>query len=518
MPPVRAHPLALPLCDSHAHLRTAATPLGGGGCCADPSRRRGGGSPSAEPSSAAPAISDANDGCSSGQQQHGQQRRRPVAPSPFLSPPCVVVCGTHPALDWAAVAALDESQSHHHHPHQQQRGRRVIVGFGFHPWYLPELSAAAAEAAAAGSGATDTTHARPATLDTTRDATDTHTNDNTDTTPTPTPTDLLLSLEDQLIAHPRAIVGEIGLDCLRGPSRAAQEFFFLSQLRLAAKHNRPVSVHCVRRYGRLLELLDRTLVYREDVPPAIILHGFTGSCEVARSLLRLKSKRVSREGGEGCGAAAMEGSSSSGSSSNINISDNGSSNHRRASGNRRGSGVKIDERIFFGIGAATSLRVKDCHAATLPLLLYGTGKAGGRIKGLFGCSSGGSRVLAETDRFYSPEYLRALTSGELADPARHTHTTSSSFDGGGGRDNEGSDAEEDDDDAVVVAVPPPEAQAVDGMLAPVLEAVAAAIMASCDTATTGDGGDSLAAAAAVLDDTFRRAFAAVLCNDDGRME
>lgn len=57
--------------------------------------------------------------------------------------------------------------------------------------------------------------------------------------------------------HPHAIVGEIGLDKLKGPSKQAQQQAFIAQLELASRYNRPVSVHCVRQYGLLLSLLSQ---------------------------------------------------------------------------------------------------------------------------------------------------------------------------------------------------------------------------------------------------------------------
>ena len=83
------------------------------------------------------------------------------------------------------------------------------------------------------------------------------------------------------ISDPRVVaVGEIGLDALRGGSTEVQEDVFVRQCRMAEKVGKPVIVHCVRRYGRLLEL------HRQLAPSQKwIVHGFTGKPELARQLL-----------------------------------------------------------------------------------------------------------------------------------------------------------------------------------------------------------------------------------------
>lgn len=212
---------------------------------------------------------------------------------------------------------------------------RVVVGFGVHPWYVPELP----ETPPKECGTTGTGNPTGIVFNAF------------------TPEALLTELEERLKKYPNAIVAEIGLDKLRGPSPAAQEGLFLAQMRLAAQYQRPVSIHCVRHHGRLLELLDKGLPYKEDVPPAVILHGFSGSSSVAQSLLKLKPKKASRrDAAEGCPHKGPRGS--------------------------KADAVRIAERIYFGIGRATSLTLKDCLSATLPLLWKSR------------------RVLVETDRFY----------------------------------------------------------------------------------------------------------------------
>lgn len=71
-------------------------------------------------------------------------------------------------------------------------------------------------------------------------------------------------------------VGEIGLDYACGVDRALQEALFVEQLKLAAAHNLPVVLHCVRAFEPMMRLL-------KGYPlRAVIFHGFIGSQEQAR--------------------------------------------------------------------------------------------------------------------------------------------------------------------------------------------------------------------------------------------
>jgi TatD DNase family protein len=98
-------------------------------------------------------------------------------------------------------------------------------------------------------------------------------------------------LESRLATHPRASVGEIGLDRwildsarpddprLAGVRRASldeQTAVFLPQLALAAKQNLPVTIHCLQAWGALDELL-RT----HPVPKrGFLLHAYGGPAEL----------------------------------------------------------------------------------------------------------------------------------------------------------------------------------------------------------------------------------------------
>ena len=131
-----------------------------------------------------------------------------------------VVCGTR-ETDWAAVLVHAAGCA------------RVIPMLGLHPWFVTE--------AAVGWD---------------------------------------LRLEALLRAH-RSGVGECGLDFSRqSADRAAQEVAFRAQLRLAHTLGRPVAIHAVKAWGRLLELLRE-----EGVPPGgALVHGYSGSPESALAL------------------------------------------------------------------------------------------------------------------------------------------------------------------------------------------------------------------------------------------
>lgn len=88
-------------------------------------------------------------------------------------------------------------------------------------------------------------------------------------------------LRQRLLADPAASIGECGLDLwISEPSLAIQLPVFQSQLDLARELDRPVSVHCLKAWGPMLDLLERT------TPSAgFLMHSYGGSIEMARRLL-----------------------------------------------------------------------------------------------------------------------------------------------------------------------------------------------------------------------------------------
>ena len=135
----------------------------------------------------------------------------------------MVVNGTGES-DWPQVLAL------------ARENKMVLPSFGYHPWYL---------------------HTR-------------------------TP-DWLAKLGKFLDEIPSA-VGEIGLDRWKPDlPYAGQEEVFLAQLHLAAERNLPVSIHCLRAWGRLHELL------RDNPCPqrGVVLHSFGSPAEMIPAFAKL---------------------------------------------------------------------------------------------------------------------------------------------------------------------------------------------------------------------------------------
>ena len=164
------------------------------------------------------------------------------------------VCGTSPSVDWAAIKALaaaaaaappvSAADGAPAPPPVNPTLPRVVPGFGVHPWFAgPNLAE-----------------------------------------------DWQAQLTAALAAHPHAIVGEIGLDKARTDSAPfdTQLAVFEAQLDVAAKLHRPISVHCVRAFGPMLDVFRARPAAR--LPPVIVMHGFTGSVDFAKSLLKIPKK------------------------------------------------------------------------------------------------------------------------------------------------------------------------------------------------------------------------------------
>lgn len=86
---------------------------------------------------------------------------------------------------------------------------------------------------------------------------------------------------ERMARDPRVLaIGEAGLDALRGGEEALQEAIFRRQASLSEEVGKPLIIHCVRRYGRIMEL-------RRELAPKQrwIIHGFRGKPELARQLV-----------------------------------------------------------------------------------------------------------------------------------------------------------------------------------------------------------------------------------------
>lgn len=117
----------------------------------------------------------------------------------------------------------------------KKKYENVHVGIGIHPWYINEYSESVLE-----------------------------------------------YMRNILKNNPDIMVGEIGLDKYKADIKK-QEDIFIKQLILAAEFNRSAHIHCVGAWDRLLHILKGL---REKVPHLMVLHGFAGSVEISRSLLR----------------------------------------------------------------------------------------------------------------------------------------------------------------------------------------------------------------------------------------
>jgi len=135
----------------------------------------------------------------------------------------VLCCGTREG-DWGALAALAAR-----HP-------EVLPAYGVHPWFIETLSPEWVNALG------------------------------------------------QRLTESRAAVGEIGLDfAVDGLDRGKQEAVFLAQLRLAKALERPVSIHCRKAWGRLVDLLKQ----EGGLPHGGAIHAFSGSVEMVKVCERL---------------------------------------------------------------------------------------------------------------------------------------------------------------------------------------------------------------------------------------
>ena len=71
-----------------------------------------------------------------------------------------------------------------------------------------------------------------------------------------------------------------------------QRRVFTEQLKLAAKYERPVSVHCVDQHAVLLKVLAE--LSPQEIPPTIGMHSFTGLAHHVRQLLKFEQQNVTR--------------------------------------------------------------------------------------------------------------------------------------------------------------------------------------------------------------------------------
>ncbi len=90
------------------------------------------------------------------------------------------------------------------------------------------------------------------------------------------PVDWARRLREAALAH-RVGIGECGLDFAIQGDRTLQEEALRVQLRLAREVDRPIALHCVRAWGRMLAIL-----CEEGLPRAGgLIHAYSGSAAMA---------------------------------------------------------------------------------------------------------------------------------------------------------------------------------------------------------------------------------------------
>lgn len=80
-------------------------------------------------------------------------------------------------------------------------------------------------------------------------------------------------------------IGETGLDKRCRVEFGQQEQVLLGQLELACRYDRPLVMHCVRSWGKLIELLEQNASARNT--PPMMIHSFSGSMETMERLSRM---------------------------------------------------------------------------------------------------------------------------------------------------------------------------------------------------------------------------------------
>lgn len=144
------------------------------------------------------------------------------------------VCGVSPGDDWTKVINLYERQPDF-----------IVPNFGLHPWWIDQL-------------------------------------------PTDPSINWQQSLEQTLQAYSGTGVGECGLDKVikKRVSLEVQEAILIDHISLASRYNRPLTLHCVGAWGRLLQVLESQT--KDQYPSSIVLHSCNSlPVEMVTSFLKL---------------------------------------------------------------------------------------------------------------------------------------------------------------------------------------------------------------------------------------
>lgn len=94
--------------------------------------------------------------------------------------------------------------------------------------------------------------------------------------------------QEQLLTYldtiPQACIGECGLDrWIKNYDSDLQREVFITQLALAAERNLPLSIHCLKAWGALLEILESQPLPKRG----FLLHSYSGSYELVPRLKKL---------------------------------------------------------------------------------------------------------------------------------------------------------------------------------------------------------------------------------------
>jgi len=76
------------------------------------------------------------------------------------------------------------------------------------------------------------------------------------------------------------LIGECGLDRLKGASLPLQEEIFIKQTRIAEEVKKPIIIHCVKCFNELISIKK---IVRPKIP--MIVHGFNNNPKIAQMLL-----------------------------------------------------------------------------------------------------------------------------------------------------------------------------------------------------------------------------------------
>jgi TatD DNase family protein len=76
------------------------------------------------------------------------------------------------------------------------------------------------------------------------------------------------------------LIGECGLDKIKGPSMAIQEKVFIQHLAFATQFQKPIIIHCVKAFQEILAILKK-----EKFKLPFIFHGFNKSVALAKHIV-----------------------------------------------------------------------------------------------------------------------------------------------------------------------------------------------------------------------------------------